>query len=406
MTSPIYDVYKRVEVRPERGEGAYIWDETGKRYLDFTSGIGVVALGHAHPHLVEALTEQAATLWHVSNIFPITPGEKLAQRLADTTFADKIFFTNSGAEAVECAMKTARRFHFSQGNPERYRIITMEGAFHGRTLATIAAAGKAKVTPDNSHNQPGSPELYGYGPPLEGFDLVPFDDLDAFAAAITAETAAIMVEPIQGEGGIRALSLDTLRGLRDLCDQHGLLLILDEVQCGMGRTGTFFFHEQAGIAPDIMAVAKGIGGGFPLGACLATEWAAKGMTPGTHGSTYGGNFLAMAVGNAVLDIMLEDGFMENVREVGLYLAEQLQALSARHPTVYTGQRGVGLIQGVCCVPPNFELNAALRTAGLLTVNAAGNVLRLLPPLTIGKEHVDEAVALLDEVAANVSSVSS
>ena len=406
MTSPIFDVYKRVEVRPERGEGAYIFDEAGKRYLDFTSGIGVVALGHAHPHLVKALGDQAAKLWHISNIFPIPPGEKLAQRLTDICFADKVFFTNSGAEAVECAIKTARRYHFVNGNPERYRIITMEGAFHGRTLATIAAAGKAKVAADKSHNQEGSPELYGYGPPLEGFDVVPFGDMAAFAAAITPETAAIMVEPIQGEGGIRALSLDMLRELRGLCDEHGLLLILDEVQCGTGRTGTFFYHEQAGIAPDIVAVAKGIGGGFPLGACLSTADAAKGMTPGTHGSTYGGNFLAMAVGNAVLDVVLEDGFFEHVREIGDYLARELQALSARHPKVYTGHRGLGLIQGLTCAPPNHELNAALRKAGLLTVNAAGNVLRLLPPLIISKDHVDEAVALLDEVAAAFSPVSS
>jgi acetylornithine/N-succinyldiaminopimelate aminotransferase len=405
MTSPIYNVYKRIEIRPYRGEGPWLFDEDGKRYLDFTSGIGVTGLGHAHPHLVAALTEQAGRLWHSSNIFPIPPGEKLAQRLVDATFGETVFFTNSGAEAVECALKTARRYHFANGHPERYRIVTMEGAFHGRTLATIAAAGKVRVEGGEGHNQPGNPELYGYGLPLPGFDIVPFDDLDAFRAAITEETAGIMVEPIQGEGGIRALPAKTLQALRKICDEHGILLILDEVQCGTGRTGTFFYHEQAGITPDILALAKGIGGGFPLGACIATAEAAKGMVPGTHGSTYGGNFLAMAVGNAVLDILLSDGFLDQVKAMGAYLEEQLQALAARRGDVYTGVRGVGLMQGLQCGPQNIMLNAQLRKAGLLTVNAAGNVLRLLPPLIINTEHVDEAVAILDRVAADTASVS-
>jgi acetylornithine/N-succinyldiaminopimelate aminotransferase len=301
--SPLFETYARADIAFDHGEGSWIVDTRGERYLDFGGGIAVSALGHAHPHLVETLREQAGKLWHTSNLYEVPEQRRLAQRLVDATFADKVFFTNSGAEALECAIKTARRYHYAKGHPERFRIITFEGAFHGRTLATIAAGGQPKY-------------LEGFGPKVEGFDQVPFDDMDALKAAITDETAALLIEPVQGEGGIRPVALSFLRDLRALCDDKGLLLIFDEVQSGMGRTGKLFAHEWAGIEPDIMAVAKAIGGGFPMGACLATEEAASGMVPGVHGTTYGGNPLAMAVGNAVLDVILADGFLEGVHGQG------------------------------------------------------------------------------------------
>ncbi|RYE73584.1 MAG: aspartate aminotransferase family protein, partial [Hyphomicrobiales bacterium] len=311
--SPLYSTYARADLRFERGEGVWLVTETGERYLDLAAGVAVNSLGHAHPHLVATMKHQAEKLWHVSNLYEIPGQRRLAERLEAATFADRAFFTNSGAEALECAIKTARRYHFVNGNPERFRIITFTGAFHGRTLATIAAGGQAKY-------------LEGFGPKVEGFDQVPFGDEVALRAAITPETAAILIEPIQGEGGIRTVPADDLRMLRALCDAEGLLLIFDEVQCGVGRTGRFFAHEASGALPDIMAVAKGIGGGFPLGVCLATEEAARGMTAGTHGSTYGGNPLAMAIGNAVLDVVLADGFFEHVADMSLRFKQSLASL--------------------------------------------------------------------------------
>lgn len=388
MITPILPTYNRVDLVFERGEGAWLFTKDGERYLDFTAGIAVNVLGHAHPHLVAALTAQAGKLWHLSNLFRIEGGERLAARLTAATFADTMFFTNSGAEALECAIKMARKYHFASGQPERARIITFEGAFHGRTLATIAAGGNAKY-------------LEGFGPAMPGFDQVPFGDLDAVKAAIGPETGAILIEPVQGEGGVRTAPWAFLRELRALCDAHGLLLILDEVQCGVGRTGKFFAHEWAGITPDIMAVAKGIGGGFPVGACLATENAAKGMTAGTHGSTYGGNPLAMSVANAVLDVVLEEGFFERVLATSARLRQRLAELKDRHPAVIAEVRGEGLLLGLRTVVPNTDLIAAMRTEGMLAPSAADNVVRLLPPLTIGDAEIDAAFAKLDAACARV-----
>ncbi|WP_342788603.1 aspartate aminotransferase family protein [Rhabdaerophilum calidifontis] len=374
--------YARTDFAFERGEGAWLYTEDGRRFLDFAGGIAVNVLGHAHPHLVKALTDQAQKLWHVSNLYTISGGERLARRLCELTFADRVFFTNSGAEALECAIKTARKYHSANGQPERFRIITFEGAFHGRTLATIAAGGQKKY-------------LEGFGPAMPGFDQVPFGDLDAVKAAIGPETGAILIEPVQGEGGMRAAPPGFLRALRELCDAHGLLLVLDEVQCGVGRTGKLFAYEWAGIVPDIMAVAKGIGGGFPMGACLASEAAAKGMTIGTHGSTYGGNPLAMAVGNAVLDIVAEPAFLEQVRATARDLRQRLAELKDRHPDVIEEIRGEGLLVGIRTRVANTDLVAAGREAGILTVAAGDNVVRLLPPLNIGDAEIREAYARLD-----------
>jgi acetylornithine/N-succinyldiaminopimelate aminotransferase len=359
---------------------------SGDRYLDFGSGIAVNALGHAHPHLVEALQGQAAKLWHVSNLYRIPEGEKLAQRLVDNSFADHVFFTNSGAEALECAIKMARKYHSANGQPERFRIVTFEGAFHGRTLATIAAGGQKKY-------------LEGFGPKVDGFDQVPFGDHEALKAAIGPETGAILIEPIQGEGGVRPVPPQCLRGLRELCDEHGLLLIFDEVQTGVGRTGRLFAHQRAGVEPDIMAIAKGIGGGFPMGACLSTKEAGKGMTAGVHGTTFGGNPLAMAVGNAVLDVVLAPGFLEHVEKMGLLMKQRLAELADRHPAIIAEVRGEGLLLGLRCVVPNTDLAAAARAEKLLTVPAGENVLRLLPPLIIGEAEAGEAVARLDRAAS-------
>ncbi|MCA1951580.1 MAG: aspartate aminotransferase family protein [Hyphomicrobiales bacterium] len=380
--SAMMPTYARTDFAFERGEGAWLYTEDGRRFLDFAGGIAVNVLGHAHPHLVKALTDQAQKLWHVSNLYTISGGERLARRLCELTFADRVFFTNSGAEALECAIKTARKYHSANGQPERFRIITFEGAFHGRTLATIAAGGQKKY-------------LEGFGPAMPGFDQVPFGDLDAVKAAIGPETGAILIEPVQGEGGMRAAPPGFLRALRELCDAHGLLLVLDEVQCGVGRTGKLFAYEWAGIVPDIMAVAKGIGGGFPMGACLASEAAAKGMTIGTHGSTYGGNPLAMAVGNAVLDIVAEPAFLEQVRATARDLRQRLAELKDRHPDVIEEIRGEGLLVGIRTRVANTDLVAAGREAGILTVAAGDNVVRLLPPLNIGDAEIREAYARLD-----------
>ena len=374
MITPVLPTYARIDLQFERGEGCWLVTTDGRRFLDFTAGIAVNVLGHANPYLAAALSEQATKLWHVSNLFRIPGAEKLAARMTAATFADTMFFTNSGAEALECAIKMARRYQYVSGHPEKNRIITFEGAFHGRTLATIAAGGNPKY-------------LEGFGPDLPGFDQVPFGDLDAARAAVTSETAAILVEPVQGEGGVRVPPAGFLAGLRQLCDENGLLLVLDEVQSGVGRTGRLFAHEWTGITPDIMSVAKGIGGGFPMGACLATEEAAKGMTVGTHGSTYGGNPLAMAVGNAVLDVVLEEGFLDRVNRVAGRFQQRLAELRDSHPAVIAELRGQGLLLGIKAAVPAPELIAALREEGMLVPGAAENVIRLLPPLTVSEEEV-------------------
>ncbi|MFG1397513.1 aspartate aminotransferase family protein [Xanthobacter sp. VTT E-85237] len=374
VITPVLPTYARIDLVFERGEGCWLVTTDGRRYLDFTAGIAVNILGHAHPYLVSALTEQAGKLWHTSNLFRIVGGERLAERLKAATFADTMFFTNSGAEALECAIKMARRYQYVIGAEAKNRIIAFEGAFHGRTLATIAAGGNAKY-------------LEGFGPNMPGFDHVPFGDIEAVKAAIGPETGAILVEPIQGEGGVRVPSADFLPQLRALCDAHGLLLILDEVQCGVGRTGNLFAYQSSGIVPDIMAVAKGIGGGFPMGACLATENAARGMTLGTHGSTYGGNPLAMAVGNAVLDVVLADGFLERVQAVSAQLVRVLNDIKDRHPAVIAEVRGEGLLLGVRAQGPAAELVLALRDEGLLAPGAGDNVVRLLPPLILTEDEI-------------------
>ncbi len=382
----VMPTYARADLAFERGEGPYLYSTDGRRFLDFCGGIAVDVLGHAHPHLVECLQEQAGKLWHVSNLYRIPGQEKLAERLAASSFADLVFFCNSGAEAVEGGLKLCRKYHSANGNPERWRIIACSDSFHGRTLATIAAANNEKHTE-------------GFGPRTEGFDTVPFGNLNVLRAAVTGETAGILVEPIQGEGGIHPADMDYLRGLRQVADEFGLLLFFDEVQCGIGRTGKMWAHEWSGITPDVMAIAKGLGGGFPVGAFLATSEAAKGMTAGTHGSTFGGNPLAMAVGNAVLDVLLEDGFLAHVERVGGYLADKLDDLVSRHGAVFTEARGSGLMQGVVCGPDFGAISNKLTDEGLLTVGAAGNVIRLLPPLIIEESHVDEAIAIMDRVAA-------
>jgi len=389
VTSHLLPAYARANLAFERGDGAWLIATDGERYLDFTSGVAVNALGHAHPHLVKALGEQAQKLWHVSNLFRIPEGERLAERLCAATFADLVFFANSGAEALECAIKTARKYHAVGGQPERFRIVTFEGAFHGRTLATLAAGGQQKY-------------LEGFGPPLEGFDQVPFADLDAVKRKLGPETAAILIEPIQGEGGVRVASPQILKELRALCDQHGVLLVLDEVQTGIGRTGELFAYQRAGIAPDIMAIAKAIGGGFPLGACLATGEAAKGMTPGTHGSTFGGNPLAMAAGNAVLDVVLAPGFLDRVRRTAILFKQRLAELKDRHPAVIAEVRGEGLLLGLRALTPSAELVDELRAEKLLTAASGENVVRLLPPLIIGQAEIAEAVAMIDRACTRIA----
>lgn len=382
MIPAVMPTYARADLAFVRGEGSYLYDDEGRRYLDFCAGIAVNALGHAHPRLVQALKDQAEALWHCSNLYRIPAQEELARRLVAASFADTVFFGNSGAEAIECCLKMARKYHDETGHPDRWRVVVAKDAFHGRTLAAISAGGQEK-------------HVKGFDPLVDGFDRVPFGDLDAARDAIGPATGAILVEPVQGEGGLRVGAPEYLKGLRHLADAHGLLLILDEVQTGMGRTGKLFAHEWAGIAPDVMAVAKGLGGGFPVSACLATGRAAVGMTVGSHASTFGGNPLAMAVGNAVLDVMLAEHFLKGVERTGRLLHAELDQLARTYPSVLAEARGVGLMLGFKCVTANTDMVARLQGAGLLTVPAGDNVVRLLPPLTIGENEVEEAIDILD-----------
>ncbi|OIQ95348.1 succinylornithine transaminase/acetylornithine aminotransferase [mine drainage metagenome] len=381
MIPTVMPTYARADLAFERGEGAYLYATDGRRFLDFAAGVAVNALGHCHPHMVAALKAQADKLWHCSNLYRVPGQEKVSRRLVDNSFADTVFFCNSGAEAMEGVIKTCRKYHYETGNPQRTRILTAIDAFHGRTLATIAAGGQAK-------------HLKGFAPMVEGFDRVVYGDIAALKAAITPDTAAILIEPIQGEGGIRPASLDYLRAARALADEAGILLAMDEVQSGMGRTGKLFAHQWAGIAPDVMGTAKGLGGGFPVGAILATEKAAVGMVAGTHGSTFGGNPLAMAVADAVLDVMLAEGFMEHVQAMSARLWAGLEDVARRHPGVFSELRGAGLMLGLKCVPPAAEVGAKLRDNGLLTVGAGDNVVRILPPLVVGPAEIDEALSIL------------
>ncbi|SDQ83210.1 aspartate aminotransferase family protein [Pseudovibrio sp. Tun.PSC04-5.I4] len=387
-TSSLMQTYARSELSFERGEGVWLIAADGRRYMDCASGIAVSGLGHAHPKLVEALKAQAEKLWHVTNLYTIPEGETLAKLLTDNTFADVVFFCNSGTEAIEGAMKTARRYHFAKGNPERTRIITFENAFHGRTMAALAAGGQQKY-------------LEGFGPAPEGFDQVPVGDLDAVKKLVGPETAAIMLEPVQGEGGVRTMDPAFLKGLREICDENGLLLIYDEIQTGVGRTGKLFAHEWAGVEPDIMAIAKGIGGGFPVGAFLSTSEAASGMAPGAHGTTFGGNPLAMAVGNAVLGVVLEPGFMEAVQEKGLLLKQKLACVVDEYSRVFELVRGEGLMLGLKCKVANTELLVHMRNNGLLPVGAGDNVLRIMPPMTITAEEIDVLVEKIEAAAADM-----
>lgn len=384
MIPTVMPTYARIDLVFERGQGANIWTVDGRRFLDFTSGIAVNLLGHAHPYLVQKLHEQAQKLWHTSNLFRVAGQETLSRRLVDSTFADTVFFTNSGVEAWECAVKVVRKYHYETGNPQKTRFIVAGGAFHGRSTTAIAAAKSEKM-------------VKGFGPLLDAFDQVAFDNLNELRAAITPETAAIMVEPILGEGGIRPASPEYLQALRQTADEFGLLLVFDEIQSGVARTGKLFAHEWAGVAPDVMPIAKGIGGGFPVGACLATEKAAVGMTAGTHGSTFGGNPLAMAVGNAVMDVIQGPGFLDHVNRTGDLLRGRLDELAARYPGVLELVRGQGLMLGLKCRDGvnSADLVTKLRENGLLTVGAADNTVRILPPLIIGEAEVDEAVAIID-----------
>jgi acetylornithine/N-succinyldiaminopimelate aminotransferase len=380
--------YARANLAFERGEGASIYTVDGERYLDFGAGVAVTALGHAHPHLVKAVQEQAAKLFHTSNLYRVPGQERLAERLCAATFADRAFFCNSGAEAMEGVIKMARKYHSYNGAPEKYRIITFEGAFHGRTLATIAAGNQEK-------------HLAGFGPKVDGFDQVPLGDLDATRAAIGPETAAILVEPLQGEGGVRHASWAFLRALRALADETGILLLLDEVQTGMGRTGKLFAHQWSGIEPDIMGIAKGLGGGFPVGGVLATEKAAEGMKAGTHGSTFGGNPLAMAAANAVLDVILAEGFLDEVRQKALLLKQQLAQVQDQNGDIIEEVRGEGLLLGLKCKVPSDKLQQALLNEHMLGVGAGDNVIRLLPPLTVSEAELAEATDKINSACAAV-----
>jgi len=391
VTSHLMPTFARVNLAFERGEGVWLTATNGERYLDFTSGVAVNALGHAHPHLVAALTEQAQKLWHVSNLYEVPESERVAQRLCAASFADFVFFCNSGAEAMEGAIKCARKYQYANGHPERFRIITFEGAFHGRTLATLAAGGQKKY-------------LEGFGPVAEGFDQVPPGDFEAVKRAITEDTAAILIEPVMGEGGVRVVAPPFLRALREICDQRDLILIFDEVQSGMGRTGDLFAYQHTGVTPDVMALAKALGGGFPVGAFLATAEAAKGMTAGTHGSTFGGNPLAMSAANATLDIMLAPGFFDHVKRIGLLFKQRLAEIKDRYPALIAEVRGEGLLVGLRAVVPAAELVDALRGEKMLVVAAGDNVVRLLPPLIISEQEMAEGVARLDRACANLDRV--
>jgi acetylornithine/N-succinyldiaminopimelate aminotransferase len=389
MIPSILPTYNRAPLSFERGEGTWLVEENGTRYLDLGAGIAVNALGHAHPALVEALTEQAGKLWHTSNLYRIPKQQELADRLVERTFADTVFFTNSGTEACELAVKMVRKHFAEKGQPDRIEIVTFQGAFHGRSSAAIAASGSEKMTK-------------GFGPLLPGFVHVPWGDHEALIDAVTERTAAILIEPVQGEGGIRPVPDQCLKGLRDLCDTTGALLVFDEVQCGVGRTGKLFAHEWAGVAPDIMMVAKGIGGGFPLGAVLATEAAASGMTAGTHGSTYGGNPLGCAVGCKVMEIVADDAFLAEVNRKAGLMRQKLEGLVAAHPGVFERVRGAGLMLGLQCRVTNADVVNAGYAAHVLTVAAADNVVRILPPLTITDAEIAEAVDRLDRAAATLA----
>ncbi len=389
MIEPVMPTYARFDLEFVRGSGAWLCTKDGERYLDFGCGIAVTNLGHAHPHLVAAITKQAGELWHTSNLYRIPNQERLARRLVDATFASSVFFANSGAEAIECALKMARSFQYRNAHPERYRTITFSGAFHGRTLATIAAGGQVK-------------HLEGFGPPVDGFDQVPLHDSNALRAAIGPETAAILLEPVQGEGGITPVRREFLEAVRRAADEFGLLVIYDEVQCGMGRTARLFAHEWSGIAPDIMAVAKALGGGIPIGACLATEEAAASLVAGSHGSTFGGNPLATAAANAVLDIMLDEGFFEGVRVKAERLHRGVDGIIARHPKIFDHVRGLGFMLGIKCIVPAGEVVAAMGRRHVLTVPSGDNMIRFLPPLVIGDEEIDIALEALDSSAGELT----
>src|SRR6201991_381095 len=388
-TSHLLPVFARVDLAFERGEGCWLVATNGGLYLDFTSGVAVNALGHAHPHLVQALQEQATKLWHMSNLFKSPDGEKLAARLCEQSFADYVFFCNSGAEAMEGVIKLVRHYHFSKGHPERYRLVTFEGAFHGRTLGTLAATGSAKY-------------LEGFGPPMDGFDQVPHGDLEAVKKAIGPHTAGILIEPVQGEGGVRSAPNSFFKALRQLCDDNGLLVVFDEVQTGMGRTGELFAYKRLGVTPDVMSLAKALGGGFPIGAVLATAEAASGMTPGSHGSTFGGNPLAIASANAVLDVMLKPGFFDHVQKMSLLLKQKLASVVDRYPAVLSEVRGEGLLIGVKAVVPSGDLVNALRDQKLLTVGAGDNVVRFLAPLIVTEAEIDQSVACLERACVALS----
>jgi acetylornithine/N-succinyldiaminopimelate aminotransferase len=384
--TPLMPVYPRSPVRPVRGEGVYLYGESGEKYLDFAAGIAVNILGHSHPHLTKAIQDQAATLIHVSNLYGSPQGEAFAQRLVDLTFADTVFFTNSGVEAVECAIKTARRYHYAKGNPHKHDLITFKNAFHGRTMGAISATDQAKM-------------IDGFAPLLPGFKVVEFDNLEAALAAVDENTAGFLLEPIQGEGGIRPASREFLQGLRQVCDEKDLMLVFDEVQCGVARTGRLYAYEHYGVVPDIMASAKGIGGGFPLGACLATEKAAAGMVIGTHGSTYGGNPLAMAAGQAVFDLVANEEFLADVRSKGERLRSALEQMIPNHDHLFESVRGVGLMLGIKMKTDSRAFVTYLRTRGLLTVAGGDNVVRVLPPLNIEEAHIREFVEGLSAAAA-------
>jgi acetylornithine/N-succinyldiaminopimelate aminotransferase len=388
MISALMPNYARADLAFERGEGAWLWTVDGRRFLDFGSGIATASLGHGNKHLAQAIADQASKVMHVSNLYRIPQAERLAQRLVDATFADSVFFCNSGAEANEAMIKMIRKAMAETGKPERFRLICFEGAFHGRTLATLAATGNAKY-------------LAGFGPVVEGFDHVPFNNMNAVRNAIGPGTAGILVEPVQGEGGVRPADLQFLRDLRAVCDEYGLILGMDEVQSGMGRTGKLFAHEWAGITPDVMSSAKGIAGGFPLGAVLAKESVAKHLVPGTHGSTFGGNPLACAAGNAALDVILAPGFLEGVERKGRQLRAGLEKIARDFPQVFENVRGMGLLQGVKCVLPQNEVQAACVAEGLMAITAGDNVLRLAPPLVLTESDVDQALAMLRRAAARV-----
>ena len=388
MFPALLPTYNRTDVAFVRGEGSYLFAEDGKRYLDFGAGIAVNAFGHANPKLVSALTEQAGKLWHTSNLYRVPGQETLSQKLVDNTFADTVFFTNSGTEAIELAIKMARRYHYVNGWPERFHIVSFEGAFHGRTIAAINAGGNEKY-------------LEGFGPRMAGFDQVPLGDLDALKKVIGPQTAALLIEPLQGEGGVRTVEPEYLRALRKLCDDNGLLLIFDEIQTGLGRTGKFFAYDWLGFSPDIMTVAKALGGGFPVGAVLATAEAAKGMTVGTHGTTYGGNPLAMAVSNKAIDMILAPGFLDHVNKIANYLHQQLGALVAGHPALFESVRGQGLMIGIKMKTPSADFIAAARANGLVVLPAGDNVVRLLPPLTLSEDEAREGMDLLSKTASQM-----